>query len=76
MSSTLTALRECLYSYISTLNSMLTWIQLKVIETKPVTLLAEMLLFKINTEVSLKDKYGFLERQCNNKHSSEVQIVT
>lgn len=47
-----------LYPYISTLNSMLSWIQLKVIETKPVTLLAEKLLVKINTAVYLEDKYN------------------
>ena len=56
INSTLTALRKCLHPYIFTMDSMLTQIQLKLNGTQTVTLLAEMLLVKINTALYQEDE--------------------
>lgn len=61
INSTLTAIRKCLHPYIYTIDSILTWIQLKLNETKTVTLLAEMLLVKINIAVHQKMNATFLK---------------
>ena len=58
-----------MHPYIYTTDSTLTQIQLKLNETRTVTLLAEMLLVKINTAVHQKMNTAFLKMQYKNLYT-------